>query len=426
MDAKERWQALQTHLTRAQERTNAGDRAGALEAVDAALAIDPNFLAAHALRDRILALGSVVAAAPTAAPKPPDAVRPLVSAEGYAQFEQRARRRRVDRRVDAARAALAAGRIKDAVSAIDEIRDLDPNLPELRELSATLAGLGAPRRSHRVGRWLAAAAAFGGVMLAASWLQEYSGLGSRSMVSIAPLVAPPSPLAPLAVSVAAAATDEPVPSPEAIAAATNGELPLSRLTPPESPRPQLSAPAAPAPATQPAVTPAAYAETPPAQFPGLLTPPPTAPAQPQVPAATPAFAPVSLSSVAAAVPPPPLPAPVPTAPTGPTDETLVQQTLQRYRRAYEGLDAQSARAVWPAVNESALARAFDGLQSQTLTFDACDVTMHGEAAAAVCRGTARYVTKIGSHEPRVEPRTWNFTLRKSGTAWSIESARAER
>jgi hypothetical protein len=110
----------------------------------------------------------------------------------------------------------------------------------------------------------------------------------------------------------------------------------------------------------------------------------------------------------------------------PDDEALVKQVLQRYRTAYEGLDARSARAVWPAVNESALARAFDGLESQWLTFDACDVTLRGEAAAAICRGTTRYVPKVGSREPRTEPRTWNFTLKKAGTAWTIESARAER
>src|SRR5439155_6880800 len=81
------------------------------------------------------------------------------------------------------------------------------------------------------------------------------------------------------------------------------------------------------------------------------------------------------------------------------DEQLVKQTLQRYRSAYEGLDAPSARVVYPAVNEAALARAFDGLQSQTLTFDNCDVQLRGDVANATCRGTARYVPKIGSREP---------------------------
>jgi hypothetical protein len=109
-----------------------------------------------------------------------------------------------------------------------------------------------------------------------------------------------------------------------------------------------------------------------------------------------------------------------------SDETLVKQTLQRYRAAYEGLDARAARAVWPAVNEGALAHAFSDLESQRLNFESCDYDLRGEAATATCRGTARYVPKIGSREPRVEPRTWSFTLKKLGPDWRIESARAER
>jgi hypothetical protein len=100
--------------------------------------------------------------------------------------------------------------------------------------------------------------------------------------------------------------------------------------------------------------------------------------------------------------------------------------LQRYRAAYQDLDARSAQAVWPGVNEAALARAFDDLASQTLIFDSCDVRVIGAAASATCRGSARYVPKIGSRDLRVEPRTWTFTLRKSGGDWAIETARASR
>jgi hypothetical protein len=105
---------------------------------------------------------------------------------------------------------------------------------------------------------------------------------------------------------------------------------------------------------------------------------------------------------------------------------LITQTLQRYRHAYEGLDAQSARSVYPAVNEAALARAFDGLHSQSLAFDVCDMQVRGGSATATCHGSARYVQKIGSREPHTEPRVWNFTLRKNGGDWKIENARAER
>jgi hypothetical protein len=108
------------------------------------------------------------------------------------------------------------------------------------------------------------------------------------------------------------------------------------------------------------------------------------------------------------------------------DEQLVRRALQQYRSAYEGLDARLAQAVWPAVNEPALARAFEGLQSQNLTFENCNVELRGPAASAVCRGSARYIPKVGSRAPRVESRVWNFTLRKLGEDWKIESARADR
>jgi hypothetical protein len=108
------------------------------------------------------------------------------------------------------------------------------------------------------------------------------------------------------------------------------------------------------------------------------------------------------------------------------DEWLVSQTLQRYRKAYERLDAEAARAVYPAVNEPALARAFDSLQSQSLAFDACNMQVRGGSATATCHGSARYVPKIGSREPHTEPRVWSFTLRKNGGDWKIENARAER
>jgi hypothetical protein len=137
-----------------------------------------------------------------------------------------------------------------------------------------------------------------------------------------------------------------------------------------------------------------------------------------------ALAPLSSPAIA----PSPLPAPAASAVPVPRldEEMLVKAALQRYRTAYEGLDARSARAVYPAVNEAALSRAFNGLESQSLTFDACDISVRGEAAAVTCRGSARYVPKIGNREPRVEPRVWSFALRKSDGDWKIDSARADR
>jgi hypothetical protein len=150
--------------------------------------------------------------------------------------------------------------------------------------------------------------------------------------------------------------------------------------------------------------------------------------------------------VAAAIPLPSISAPIPAlqpsyvsrpsvsettvAPAKPPvdDQFLVTQALQRYRLAYNELDARSARAVWPGVNEAALARAFQALESQKLTFETCDVQLHTAkaTATATCRGAARYVPKIGNRDPHTESRVWHFDLRKDGDAWMIDGALVAR
>jgi hypothetical protein len=119
-------------------------------------------------------------------------------------------------------------------------------------------------------------------------------------------------------------------------------------------------------------------------------------------------------------------APAPTAPASLDDQMMIQRVLQRYRSAYQVLDARSARDVFPAVNQAALSRAFEGLESQTLSFDECDVRVRGSAGGATCRGTASYVPKVGSREAHVESRTWTFVLRKIGADWVIQSVRTDR
>jgi hypothetical protein len=109
------------------------------------------------------------------------------------------------------------------------------------------------------------------------------------------------------------------------------------------------------------------------------------------------------------------------------DRLLVTQTLQRYRVAYDKLDAQSAQAVWPSVNQAALARAFEALESQTLSFETCVIQLQTRGTAtATCRGSARYVPKIGNRDPHTESRVWSFNLRKEGTDWTIDRALVSR
>lgn len=418
MDARETWQALQARLTAARTAADAGDRTRAIAEITAALDIDPHFLAAHSLRDRILSADAQRQplnpwpGAPAAVPRPAlprqsaiaTAPAAPVVGDGYVKFEQRAKRRRVDRRIDAARAALNTGHLRAAAHALDEVIELDPNLPELATLTAQFDEL---RRKTATpasrGPRLVAAAVFILTVLGASWLKESGMLISRPMIASSPLVEHRTPtiaVLPETVVGTIGARE----SSAAVVAAR--DFTLEPVVPSEAPtEDRVDTAEAPMPAAVPVAMPA------------LAPPAPVAP--------MPRPASVSESTAVALVSSPAIP-PVAAAVESVDDRALVRQTLQRYRSAYEGLDAGSAQAVWPAVNQAALARAFDGLESQTLTFDACDVRVRGDAATATCRGSARYVPKIGSREPRVEPRVWNFTLHKDLDDWKIDSARAER
>jgi hypothetical protein len=354
------------------------------------------------------------------------AARPLIPAYVSAGFVARPRRRRIERRTQAAREAIANRRLRDAKSAIDEIAQLDPNAPEIAVLrnavdAARRARAARPARWWRGSR-LAAAAAFVTILLAASWLENSNSLLSYPMSIMTALVSTAQP-APLT----ATAT---IPADDPALVGTFGDAAEERPGIVGSEPPQPVAHSSPVKLTETSVTvtnlPSAAA---PVAVPAanVTTPPPSV--------ATAPLSNGSLSQTALAPPPSMPPAPAPSAPPAETavaaaaripDDVLVRRALQQYKSAYEALDARSAQAVWPVVNERALARAFDGLESQNLMFDSCDVKVNGDAAAATCRGTARYVAKVGSREPRTEPRVWNFMLRRRGAEWKIDSARAER
>ena len=106
-------------------------------------------------------------------------------------------------------------------------------------------------------------------------------------------------------------------------------------------------------------------------------------------------------------------------PVGLADTRSVQAVLDRYQHAWNDLDASAAKAIWPAVDEKALGRAFGQLERQQVMLDACDVAVIGVRAEVSCGGRASYVPKIGHKTARVEPRRWAFTLRQTGDGWII-------
>lgn len=112
-----------------------------------------------------------------------------------------------------------------------------------------------------------------------------------------------------------------------------------------------------------------------------------------------------------------------TGATGANQETAsIYATLGQYRAAYQRLDVNAARAVWPSVDTRALARAFRGLREQEVVFKDCNLAIKTAEATAICGGRATFVTRVGSQTPRSEPREWTFRLKKAGDVWMITQA----
>ena len=143
-----------------------------------------------------------------------------------------------------------------------------------------------------------------------------------------------------------------------------------------------------------------------AALPSTVEPPRAAPAvasQPPVNVVFPQAESASAASVAAA-----------------DDRSLIENVLSRYGSAYSDLDARAVKQVWPTATESALAKAFAGLEYQNLGFYECDTTIAGATARATCDGQVSYVGRVGPKQPRTENREWVFTLKKSDGLWQIE------
>jgi hypothetical protein len=130
----------------------------------------------------------------------------------------------------------------------------------------------------------------------------------------------------------------------------------------------------------------------------------------------------------------PVPAPFPTPRRDRSDRVAVAgdlaardgiaEALRQLELAYQRRDATLAKAVWPTVNERALARAFDGLRSQSVKFDDCQLDVSGAAGEVECRGVTTYVTRVGSQDRRKESRQWKFRVQKDADSWLIMSAAA--
>lgn len=349
-----------------------------------------------------------------------------VDAQTWIGFEERIGQRRFYALIGTVRAAVSTGDFLSAQAALEEARLLRPKDPGLRELELQVVAIAPPARGPRY--WSRVGSA---VILLAVGVSMIVGLDAfrrmRSLASggdeftlpiavparlpmraaIGPLDAPSLDFSePQPVPVIATAAEADIARPPFRALDDAPALPVLR-----SRRPDAVIPPRETFEMDRAATDAAL----------------------DVPSSTVASLPPDPSKDEAPLPSASLPSP-PVTPVAAvaaplvtvTERSRVAEVLRRYAHAYGALDARAARAVWPTVDERALARAFESLLSQQVSLGDCQIDVRGEVANALCEGEAQYVGKVGSGEPRVEPRSWRFELRRDGDGWTIAHAEARR
>ena len=104
-------------------------------------------------------------------------------------------------------------------------------------------------------------------------------------------------------------------------------------------------------------------------------------------------------------------------------QAAIRTTLGRYEAAYSGLNVPAAHAVWPSVDQRALARAFEGLASQRVALDKCDIVVTRRHRARDMFRQCRVDTE-GRRRHERQSRHWSFDLANSGGTWQIVRAEA--
>jgi hypothetical protein len=100
-------------------------------------------------------------------------------------------------------------------------------------------------------------------------------------------------------------------------------------------------------------------------------------------------------------------------------EAAIRSVIDAYGRTYDRRDAASAALLWPGVDTFALARTFETLTSQRITFDRCDVSAASDRALAACTGAVVFVRRDGDGSAESVPVDWTFTLDRSSGKWKI-------
>jgi hypothetical protein len=106
------------------------------------------------------------------------------------------------------------------------------------------------------------------------------------------------------------------------------------------------------------------------------------------------------------------------------DKEAIDRVLGTYQQSYSALDAAMVSTIWVGLDTRGLQRAFDGLDSQRMSFEHCDVTVEDDKARASCTGVLDYVRKIGQTNPLQKRLLWNFDLQRTDDRWLISKVEA--
>jgi hypothetical protein len=104
----------------------------------------------------------------------------------------------------------------------------------------------------------------------------------------------------------------------------------------------------------------------------------------------------------------------------------VRSVVDRYRDAFDALDANAVEACWPGVDRRALERTFAQRAAQHIQFGRCDIQLAGVRAFESCNGYLQYTRKSGSRVPQLELLRWTFTLGEVKDGWVVLSLDARQ
>ncbi len=107
------------------------------------------------------------------------------------------------------------------------------------------------------------------------------------------------------------------------------------------------------------------------------------------------------------------------------DKAAIDRVLGTYQQSYSALDAGMVSTIWRGLDTRGLQRAFDGLDSQRMSFDQCEVTVEDNKASAFCTGVLDYVRKVGQTNTLQKRLSWHFDLeRTDDDRWLISKVNA--